>query len=290
MENKLSYEEIEKLVEAYQEGNEDAIEELYLSYEAYFQQFITVLTTGQYDIHDRTQRKFIAYFVPEGIKSNVKLFKKSPYIQQELHKTVSWIRSINLTELEWKHEIWILFAQLMKRHRGNSFPTYVTQSLPPQLSDLVKRLLKEKDYENKKRVSFQEDMVEGAYEDTYDFEKDEPPFYIQPSDITMYDENWINGYGCGDIFGELTSYERRLLKWYYEDKTFGLIETKDTEYHKNYREMNVDDYKQRRKNIQQNETDIAIRLGCSRKTVNIKRNEIKSVIEEIAREQHLIKG
>jgi DNA-binding XRE family transcriptional regulator len=125
-------------------------------------------------------------------------------------------------------------------------------------------------------VPYDEDDIRTSHMDTYE-EETRPRYYIQPTDPSDYDENWVNGFECSDLFKEFTIYERRILKWYYEAKAV------------TYEDLDKHLIQLRKELWKKTEDDIADLLGCSRKTVNVKRNETKRKLYELAKELHLLK-
>lgn len=279
MKEKISYEELETLVQLYQDGHQDAADTLVKRYQGYFQKFINVLIHNKFNIYDRTQRSFVRTFIrDENIRKNANLFGISPYIRRVFYAT-----SINLYlntrykgEEDLKQELIILFLTMAKDHNGEApFSIYQSSYFPLKLHTLVRKWADE-DTE-KYEIPYDEDMPEAAVYDEYDTDDSESPFYIQTMTPTDYDENWVNGSTAEGIFGDLTPYERRLLKWYYEWRTLDA------------NHLPPDIFKDRKTRLKKTESEIADLLGCSRKTINIKRNDVKRELKWIAEDLHLIK-
>lgn len=274
MQEKISYEELDALISAYQDGDADAAEQLVYHYDRYFQKFLNVLKY-RFTITDKTQRGFARYFVrSEQARSNTHLYRRSDYIRRVLYATVVNIKeryqSVEADEL--KSEMVVLFLDMAAKHNFKApFVIYMARFFPRKFYKVVRGLIRTDDSHN---IYYDEEDVNLSYYDEY--EEDKPRYFIQSTTSTEYDENWVNGYGCGEVFRDLTIYERRILKWYYEWKTFA--------------KQDIDDDLALacRKRFKRTEEDIAGILGCSRKTINLKRNDVKRRVEALARELHLI--
>ncbi|WP_422661685.1 hypothetical protein ACK8P5_26545 (plasmid) [Paenibacillus sp. EC2-1] len=279
---KLTAQEVNILISAYQEDNsKDAAAQLLRCFDGYFQKFINVLRNHKFNMNDGTQRSFAALYMhhPE-IRNNVHLFKKSPYMQRQLRTTVIWIaeRYAQCSREELINEMHVVFLSMAKNHNWKApFQKYIARWFPVEFSRSIKTW--SPDPRIVSIVPFDESHYEPQYEMEIDIEDDMDHAYrIRSTEDTMFDENWVNGLDCGEVFSHLTTYERRIIKWYYEQKAL----SRD--------DLSPEDYNHLKATLRMTETDIASRLGCSRKTVNVKRNEAKEKVREIAQRLRLIKG
>lgn len=266
MQEKVSYEEINTLVMAYQDGSSDAVEQLLTHYERYFQKYVSVLS-GHFSIQDKTQRNFVSLFIRDPkVKANANLYRKSEYIRRVLYATVVNIQDTykHFEPDELKNEMIILFLSMAESHNFKApFPTYVGLFFPLKFYKVIRKMV----CNGIEEVPFDEEDIRTAYFEDYEIEE-KPKYFIQSTTPTDYDQNWVNGYNCGQVFAELNAFERRLLKLYYEWKA----------------RLDKGEGEGRR-----TEEDIAEILGCSRKTVNLKRNDIKRRLQITATELHLLK-
>lgn len=276
MKDKINDEELEILVSAYQDGSTDAAERLVESYEGYFQKFLNVLK-NRFSIRDNTERGFVRHFVKSAeARQNFHLFQRSDYIRRVAYATVTEIRDryerYEMDEL--KNEMVIIFLKMAGRHNFEApFRIYISKFFPKNLYKFLKNLHK-KQADAGEELYLDEDDIRTAHYDDYNFDE-RPRYYIHATTPTDFDENWVNGYGCGLLFEDLTIYERRLLKLYYEWRTLPLLGLAD------------DIHAERKEWLKRTEDDIAELFGCSRKTINVKRNEIKRKLEKLAEELHL---
>lgn len=293
---KLPYDEIEVLVYAYQKGSKDAIETLLKHYEQYFLKFLQVLKPtytvigrdgrknvrhSKFDIYNSIQRRFATAFMKsKEDRNSIRLYRKNSTVCVKVYKTVQHIR-----HLFARHDaddllqtMRLIFIQMAKRHKGKKFYNYISTTFPKQLFSHLIRSLDRFDF-----VPLDEEWLIVKYnyyhEDEYRLEGPPLKYYVNSNEYTMYDVNWLNG-DCGEIFDCLTPHERKILKWYYEYKTF---------FDEDFMPEARDIFEERRYRLKRTDSDIAEILGCSRKTVNEKRRHIISVLEEILREKRLIK-
>jgi DNA-binding XRE family transcriptional regulator len=285
---KITDEQLEKIVQAYQQGDEKAAEDLLQAYKAYFQKFINLIKHGKLNLADRTSKKFLRCFLSKEERENLKKWVKSKYIQQKLNEKTEMIRSrlYFLHEDELLSEMVILLLEMAKGHDGSNFRTYVSSYFPLNLAKRLILMMKKQQEYDESTIQLTDNIVEASCEDEYNLDEDKPVYYIRATEPTLFDENWINGYTCGEPFADLTPYERRILKLYYEWKTIGLRDKANG----NRREIPNDLYESLKARLKKTEEDIAELLGCSRKTINTKRNEIKQKVEELALDLRLIKG
>lgn len=281
MNEKVSYEEIDTLVMLHQDGASDATEQLIINYDGYFQKFLNVLHHNRFRVSDSTQRRFVSSFLSdEGIRNNVNRYMFDGYISNTLSKVAYNLRTklSHLDEMELKNEMVCIFLNLASNHNGSaSFASYVSYYFPLRLNTKVTRWIKDNDSIVRHEIPYDEEMIEAAHYDETDFDEENDFYYIEPMDSTDFDENWVNGNTCGDLFQGLTTYERRLIKWYYEWRTF------------DYTTLPPDLAREMKQRFKHTEQEIADLLGCSRKTVNLKRNDVKRRIQELAEDIHVIK-
>lgn len=285
---KISNRELENLVGAYQWRSQEAAEELSQAYEAYFQKFVNLIKHGKLEMQDRTLRKFISNFLSKEERANVKKFVKSNYIQSVLVNRAEWLK-FNLSfleEYELRSEMMIILLEMADGHEGESFRTYVSVFFPKKLAKRLLKMMKDNRAYNEHTETLNDNIIEIGHEDEYDLENDKRIYHIQATEPTLFDENWINGYDCDDVFNELTPHERRIIKLYYEWRTIGRRDALNG----NKREIDKDLYEEMKDRLKLTEAEIADRFGCSRKTINVKRNEVKKRVEELAHDLRLIKG
>lgn len=278
--NKKSYQDIEVLVRAYQKGNQLAGEELVNCYNGYIQKLTNVVCMYKpFDIKDRTQRSFIKLFMKDNAaRENINHYKRSGIVVQQVDRTVHQIREVLgvYDEYEIKNELVLLFLEMaMKHNKQGMFGGYINDYFTLRASTIIVKMLKEKRRQDEYEVSIYEQ--DASYED--EPELDEDPYYeILSNTDTEFDENWVNGYTCSSIFATLTAHERRILKWHYEWKT----------YKSGQMILPEDIMKERKERFRRTDSEIADLLGCSRKTVVLKRNEAVDCIETQAQLIHKI--
>lgn len=276
---RITYEELEILVSAYQDGSKDAATQLVKNFDGYFQKFMKVIRNHNFNVADATQRYFNTIFIKgKEHRKNAHLFRKSVFIERLHYRTAFEVaeRFAHYSDDELRGEMVVIFLTMAKNHNWTApFHKYLIRFFPIELANALRRW--EQDPTMITHIRFDENKSEEVYYDNFDhlFE-DKPPYPIFATEETMYDENWVNGYGCGEIFSTLSIYERRILKWYYEHKT--LLKA----------ELTTEDYEDLKRQLRMTEDEIAYRMGCSRKTINLKRNEAKNKVERLALDLHLI--
>lgn len=281
MTKKMSFEEVESLVLKYKEGDFEAAERLVSAYHGYIQKLANVLVKGKpFNIHDRTQRSFIRLFMKESKTSKyIDGYMKSPVVAEHIINTVNGVRnSLNIyDEWEIKNEFILLFLDMAKKHdKSGLFGGYINDYFTLRAATIIVRMLKKEQQNELSKVVLFSDS--GAVDDIYDLESENYTKVLNLGD-TEFDENWINGYTCGDIFKPLTTYERRLLKWHYEWKIYngGKID------------LPTDIKKERKERFKVTDEEIAGMLGCSRKTVVLKRKEAVECLELLSVKQNKIR-
>lgn len=277
---KMSYEAIEELVIAYQEGDAEAAEILVECYMGYIQKISNVLCMNKpFEIQDKTQRNFIKLFMKDNAaRKNITHYKRSGVVVQQVERTLYQIRSVLEIYDEWeiKNELILLFLEMaMKHDKSGLFGGYINDYFTLRASTVIVNMLKERrKYADHELFMYDHD---GGREDTYSL--DQKPYYeIFGSVDTDYDENWVNGHTCEGAFKTLTPYERRILKWHYEWKT----------YRAGKNHLPSDIMKERKERFRHTDSDIADLLGCSRKTVVSKRKEAVECVEIQAQLIHKI--
>jgi hypothetical protein len=278
MKNKVTDEELDILVSAYQDGSGDAAAQLVKHYQSYFQKLANAIgKDGYFHIDDRTQRSIITYFIRDDeVRKNANtMYKYSDYIRRVIYATLNNVKArYGLYDIdELKNEMIILFLSMASKHNfAAPFRIYIGQFFIRKFYKVMIRELVQNKFDT---ISYDEDDIQLAHFDTYD-EDNLPRYYIEPTSPSEFDENWVNGFGCSELFKEFTIYQRRILKWYYEWKTL------------DPQALGPDIYQERKEQFKHTEDSIAERLGCSRKTINLKRNESKRKLTKLVTEFNLI--
>lgn len=277
---RLTYEEIDTLVSLHQDGVEEATEKLLECYERYFQKFINILCYGKFLITDSTQRRFVASFISnEDIRKKIHRYRYDGYIISTMAKVANNLhcRMRYYEEEDIRQEMICIFLHLASHHNGSaSFASFISYYFPLRLNTKVTKWIKEMNSKIQHEIEYNEESIEVSHYDTYNINEENDFYYIEPMHDTDFDENWVNGHTCGELFKHLTTYERRLVKWYYEGRTFDLTN------------LPLDIVQDRKRRLKRTEQEIAELLGCSRKTVNFKRNDIKRRIQVVAERIHLV--
>lgn len=276
----MSYEAIEEIVEEYQEGCDEAGEILVDCYMGYIQKISNVVCMNKpFEIQDKTQRNFIKLFMKDNAaRKNINHYKRSGVVVQQVERTLYQIRSVLDIHDEWeiKNELVMLFLEMaMKHDKSGLFGGYINDYFTLRASTVIVNMLKEKrKYADHELVMYDHD---GGRDDDYGLDR-KPYYEIFGSVDTDLDENWVNGYTCESAFKTLTPYERRIIKWHYEWKTYMAG--------KNH--LPADIMKERKERFRHTDSDIADLLGCSRKTVVAKRKEAVECVEIQAQLVHKI--
>ena len=274
MVKEMSFEQIEELVDDYQAGSKKAANRLINAYYGYIQKLTNVLIEGKpFNIRDKTQRSFIKLFMKDSAaRRHINKYKKSGAIVQEVERTLYQVRTALDIEDEWeiKNELIILFLDMaMKHDKSGLFGGYINDYFTLRASTLIVQMMKGKVQRNYHEIELLDH--DNPIDVNYDTEDDSYLEILGGVD-TDFDENWINGDTCGEIFSPLTPYERRLIKWHYEWKT----------YRTGVSSLPSDIMKERRERFRLTDSDIADLLGCSRKTVVMKRKEAVDCIETLS--------
>ncbi len=280
MVKEMHFEEIEALVDAYQLGSKDAADKLVDAYYGYFQKLSNVLVLDKpFNIHDKTQRTFIKLFMKDdAARRNINKYKRSGSIVQQVERTLFRVRTaLNISD-EWevKNELILLFLDMaMKHDKSGLFGGYINDYFTLRASTLFVRMMKTKGRHSDNELDLMQH--DGLVNDRYSVEEDSYIEILSNAD-TDFDENWVNGHTCGDVFKPLTPYERRIIKWHYEWKT----------YRPGISTLPEKIMKERKERFRLTDSDIADLLGCSRKTVVMKRKEAVACVEELSLQQQLI--
>ncbi len=282
MKDKVNYKELELLVRAYQDGSHDAAVELVERFRPYLQKFTYACKDGRFDIADRTQRNFIGLFLPKKHRKILHTFRRNVDIQREVYKYLNYIRKSleHIDEEDFHQQCIEIFFTLAKRHNHSApLSKYLKQIYPYRIFDWVVPLIKDENDKKKFEIYYYEEMPEAATYDHINYETvNKKHHLISSQNPTDYDENWVNGYTCGPLFKDFTTHERRLIRWYYEWKALAK---------QGYDQEIYQMYKERFKHTEQ---EIADLLGCSRKTINFKRNAAKSRLKEKCLELNLLQS
>lgn len=259
-----TYEELERIVKAHQDGDKEATLQLIESFRLYIHKFINLIRHGKINLDDRQLREFVGLFVHKSIRSTFHRYKRDLTARQHIYRTVGYIQEIfrpyPVQELEHEGIVTLLALAQRYQSRGNFFHLYVLRSFHYQYYRRLQLLLDGPTFITLSggRLPYWDEVAA-----TCDFpdmleqiEKEKSPYLIcEPED--EINENWINGLTSSELFAELTPMQRKILKLYY-----------------------LDDY---------TDNEIALLLGVCRATVNRRRLKAVRILYEKLKEQKMLR-
>lgn len=263
VENGITYEELDRIVQEYKDGKPGSAEALLESYKGFLAIYKNLLCGGIiYPGHTR-MRHFIGLFIMRyNIRKSLDRYNYMPNIKQAIYSTAKMISNLcrHLTKAEIENELSMILLDMAKRYHKKKYPTfhlYVEKAFNYRLKKRIEELSNDplvrsdwltyidEQYENESTSNLIEtDTVLESIQESID-KKNADTLTVVGSGLNL---NWINGVTATGIFKMLSSLERRILIMYY-------IEKKSDE-------------------------EIARELGyTARETINRKRNKAKSIIE-----------
>lgn len=215
---KLTYEELEIIVQAHRTGDETATTRLINGFYSYMNKFKRLIVNGMADITDREIRSFVGLFMSKERAMVLHQFRRNKNSLYEMYKTIGIIqdlfRPFHPDEIE--HELLAALLTLAKRYQshGNYFHTYVQRAYRFQLQRQLKNLV-----DTQLVTTHLPYFDESCQDELGDFSEDiiESNYYLINEPLDEVNENWINGLTTSDIFHALTKTQRRILKLYYVD-------------------------------------------------------------------------
>lgn len=215
---KLTYEELELIVQAHREGDEAATLRLINGFYAYMNRFKKLIVGGQADIADKELRGFVGLFMSKERAASLHQFRRNKNSLYEMYKTVGIIQDLfkpfHADEIE--HELIATLLILAKRYKshGNYFHTYIQRAYRFQLQRQLKSLV------DSQLITTSLPYFDESYQDeSGDFSEEiiENKHFFINEPLDDINENWINGLTASDTFHPLTKTQRRILKLYYMD-------------------------------------------------------------------------
>ncbi len=287
---KLPYDEIERLVYAFQGGDSEALATLISYYDDYLLRMVQVLKDEYYDCRDRkmhtsrfrpqdrVQFYLLSLFMPPKQAKLARIFWKSKRATAAIGQTLRRVRRLFwYTSSEDIHQhLRYLFTMLAARHKKDKFSSYVSKILPLR----AKRSMREWIDDATLIYMTESEMAELGLEhhDEYDLEEKSSTPYIRTTDFSDIDENWINGLNCGELFEPFSRYERRILKLRYEYNVARIDR------------MPPDVRKGWMTRLRRSDSKVGDILGCSRQKVNYDKNAVISDLAKRASAQRLLKA
>lgn len=253
------YKLVHELVYKYQDGDEEAAQELIKNFSKFFTKYISLVKFGKYDLSHFSTRSFIKLFVenPKERKLINPYFKNKLTGRQVVGDTVSMIVKLfeNSSQEDILQDLKIIFLIMCQKYKDTkpSFHAYINKNFhfyayryfekmtrdpinrsSTSLSKKIKIASSNSNTESsqaelKDMIPDVTMMVESDYtvkslDLHYNLKHSNIPV-IENKDANLYednflDTNWINGVTCGDIFDCLTPFERQIITlWYVEKKT-----------------------------------------------------------------------
>lgn len=210
---------IEELVIKAKNGDKNACGELINKFENYFNKFFLIIKHGKIDIRDRETRFLLSLFVPKD------QYVKSRNIYQDkdtLGRVLASLRSItakfaNIPDEDIKQELYLIFIKLIHRYEPNGklFGSYLCTAFVYEVSRYIKKIIKNP-ISSENNINYNDLYAQGSNIDEFkilnNLQYDE---LININDEIDYDDSWVLGITCSDIFLCLTPLERIILVKYY---------------------------------------------------------------------------
>ena len=241
----INYEEqemIDKLVEEYQAGNEEAGMELLTIYGAdpttnkmtkFIGKYYKILRYGKLDFKDYDSRYFMSLFFKGEERKAILQSYQHKKTKEDVTRRLGFItEALNAIEdNDLKQDLRILFLELARRYekQGKTFGGYLYNYYHYRVENYVTNLMKKKEpyiHMQKELLRIADDLLK---DDTSDVDVRDSIFIKAPM-MKMEEEldnSWVRGLTCGDEFKDLTPLQRLIIKLNYHDGwTDGKIATK----------------------------------------------------------------
>lgn len=228
------HEHIDELVIRFQNGDEDAGEEILRLFgchpaeemSAYVGKFYKMIRYGRFSFKDRDSRRFIAVFIADPeIRQQLIPFYQGADAKVEVKKAVD-----NLTKMckiledeDLQQDLRMLLLQQAKRWKKTSKNIYFTGYLYNSYRFAVKNHIKSlfKSHEPFMHKPYQMDPVceELIMDTTSDINLDQIVFEDTPI-LELDDElgnSWVRGLTCGEEFLDCTPLQRLILRLHYHE-------------------------------------------------------------------------
>lgn len=287
------YNRIHDLVYKYQNGSEDAAEEIIESFGGILSNYLALIKYGQFNVNDFSLRSFVKLFIKnENDKKKMNIYYYLNFSPIVINKCTQIIHNL-FTSLEVedaKNELIIVLLTMCSKYKDSkpSFHNYIKKNFHYYAYRHFEKLTRDplsngyaicnsmsfatsEDEYNLDTISnmadksakLDEEMLLNEIDLHYKLLTNSDVVIKTKKGVTKYDDaffdiNWINGITCSDTFKILNPFERHILVlWYVHKKT--------------------DSY-------------IADLLGVCRGTINKKRAIAKNKIKESMQNNGLLKS
>jgi RNA polymerase sigma factor (sigma-70 family) len=227
---KLTYEELNNIVLAYQSGDPKASAMIVSAFEGLRVKYLNLISRGHYNLQDRTIREFLSlYMKDESKRRYIHQWRSMPQVRSELYKAAEKIHEMfkGFLECEIKHELISALLTLAKRYKSPDgkprFHTYVQRAYRFQVQRQLHELIADPiAYRFQNISSYIDDEYDGVQVDMMDFidqaalSNHIPLISLSDQYEDEINENWVMGHTTSEIFQGLTILERRILMLYYE--------------------------------------------------------------------------
>ncbi len=221
---RYDYQEVDQLVKAYQQGDEEAALKLIEAFSGFLTNFLLLVRRGVVDFHNKSLRTFLSLFIRDYRirRTLLTVYRDGDSIRQLLYTTAAMI--CNQCSIYDEEDIWAEFvaeflamARKYRNDKGCFFHVYVTKAFPYRAYRRIANWIGDPTAV----VIRQADGVEVSELEDQDSQQYEEQILTNPllliEEDTDLDENWINGDTCSEQFAKLTPLERRVLAMYYHD-------------------------------------------------------------------------
>lgn len=214
------YLQIDELILEYQNGNNAVTDEIINTFEPYMIKYINLFYDGEADMKDKDVRQFMSLFVGDP-KARKRM--KNPILTSTVEKEINTVTGQFMQLFEYvprediSQELKMILLTMAKRWKKKGpkkyFCGYLYNSYRYEMYRLIQKLMKEPlIYKVRTNISIEFSELEMV--DTTNFEQFSEKWYNESTD-NEFNQEWIDGNSCDDIFAELEPLQRKILIEYY---------------------------------------------------------------------------
>lgn len=221
---KDQYDKIDILVMQYQNGDEQAAQELIEQLDPYLKKYVKIIKDNLINLNDKDSRRFIALFVNDSNARKGLIKKYQPNeARNKAYKSTLMLSSMcnNITYEDLTQELTCILLTMAKRYKKKgkkiNFCGYLYSSFRYEVYRTISKWTLDPLVHNSgSTLRFNECSF---VDEDNDVESD-GDIYIEELTMLLDDDlgnSWIRGLTCGEEFEELTPIERLILRMKYQE-------------------------------------------------------------------------
>lgn len=207
-----SYKEIDDLIIKYKGGEDACINELVKSFEGYLKKFFNFIKYGKADTNDSDIQSITSLLCNKpNVSYNILRGNIGANERDQIRSIQNYIATVcsSIPREDLTQDLQLILLTRINRFtpgKGVNFLGYLTSCIKYDICNYINKSSKDP------MAFYIPYALTNEYIDADMVPDPEEVFYSE------FDDNWVDGLTCNNLFKEITSFQRQIIKLYYDEK------------------------------------------------------------------------